>query len=66
MLDHYPTAEELRMAKDNYSMGRDSCLDREILSVAGGPMYQHLSGCGCQSDFLGGALGSIFGGSWPW
>lgn len=60
MLDHYPTQSDVFEAQLRYSFGQDSCQDREILYLAGGPGYSHLDGCGC--DAL-----DIFGAPfWPW
>lgn len=63
-MDHYPSREELETAQMNYALGRDSCYDREALAVAGGPMYSHLSGCGCD-DFWSGISDALAGRVWP-
>jgi len=58
-MDHYPSQEELRYAMEAYALGLDSCHDREVLSIAGGPGYQHLSGCEC-GDLFGATISAIW------
>ncbi len=60
-MDHYPTPDELQRAQEAFAMGRDSCHDREVLYLAGGPGFQYLSSCGCDGIF-----GPIFGPVAPW